>query len=506
MHYVPRYSQPIYWSSRMNSTFTKVFIVAMNAIAALGITYLLITICSASILYFSFKGKIDASGKYFFLSELIIIPAIIGIALININPIFLSPQILLVVNTSVWSSHVCVLFSIYGLSYAANNKKFILALCGGILYALTLELIRYRNASIQTTTLVASIVDALFCTWTYVACKNTKDKELTRNLFFNWIKNIELMLAFLALVRIVSCLTTDAPINARFPTPPVIIFYTIFIILNIFRYISYQSLRISWVDYRTYSINPLNKNLAVVTQEKNELVQGLIASNRVIGIGALASSLAHQLSQPLTAIGLQTETLKRDLIKSNSNQEAVATLNKVNTQLSKLTNLVKNLRQLFNAGYHDLHEVNLTSTTDELLEIIEPTLEAKKIHLTKAIEDDIAISGDAIQIQQVLINLLNNSIDAISLSNPKVREIKLTINSNNQFAFIEIEDTGPGINPEMLPSMFELYKTTKKDGLGVGLWLSKTILNKHHADIFASNTPMGGAKFTIQIPLSQARI
>ena len=475
----------------------------MNAIVALAITYLLITICSASILYFSFNGKIDASGKYFFLSELTIIPAIIGIALININPIFISPKILFIVNTSVWSSHVCVLFSIYGLYYGAHNKKLILALSGGIFYALGLEALRYANASIQTTTLIASSFDVLFCVWTYAACKNTKDKELKRNLFFNWIKSIEVMLALLAAIRIASCLTTDATINARFPTPTVITFYIIFIILNIFRYISYQSLRISWVDYRTYSINPLNKNLAVVTQEKNSLLQGLIASNRVIGIGALASSLAHQLSQPLTAIGLQTETLKRDLNKSNGNAEAVAVLNKVNSQLGKLTHLVKNLRQLFNTGYHDLHDVDLAFAINELLEIIKPTLEAKGINLTKKIHDNITVMGDEIQIQQVLINILNNSIDAIESSKPKNREIILTIRSNSKFAIIEIEDTGNGIDAEMLPSIFELYKTTKKDGLGVGLWLSKTIIHKHQGEIFSSNRPNGGAIFSIELPLMQ---
>lgn len=474
----------------------------MSALAALSITYLLITICSASILYFSFKGKIDASGRYFFLGELLILPGIFGVALSSINSEYLGTPLFITINTSVWVSHICVLFSIYALSRDTDNRKFVLSIGGGIVYAVAIEIFRSSNPPIQITTLIASTADAIFCFWTYALCRSTQDRELKNNLFFRWIKNIELMLGIFACIRILSCFS-DAPINPRIPTATAITFYIFFLILNVFRYISYQSLRISWVGYQASSINPLNENLAVVTQEKNHLVQGLIASNRVIGIGALASSLAHQLSQPLTAIGLQTETLKRDLNNSGGNQVAVIMLDKINSQLSKLTNLVKNLRQLFNTNIHDFHKVDLAFAVNELLEIIEPTLEAKKIRLRKSISSNISILGDAIQIQQVLINLFNNAIDAIGSADPQSREISISVRSDDRFALIDIEDTGAGIDIKMLPTIFELYKTSKKDGLGIGLWLCKTIINKHHGEISVSNRSDGGARFIIQIPLSK---
>jgi len=472
----------------------------MSALAALSITYLLITICSAGILYFSFKGKIDNSGKYFFLGELTILPGIFGVALSSMNPEYLGPPLFFTINLSVWVAHVCVLFSIYALSHDIDKRKFLLSVCLGLVYATVIEIYRSTNPPIQSLTLIASTADAILCFWAYALCRSTQDSTLRKNLFFNWIKNIELMLGIFACIRILSCFS-DEPINPRVPSLAAIIFYILFLILNIFRYISYQSLRISWVDYRTYSVNALNSNMAVVTQEKNHLIQGLIASNRVIGIGALASSLAHQLSQPLTAIGLQTETLKRDLNHSGGNQVAVLMLDKINSQLRKLTNLVKNLRQLFNSNIHDFHKIDLALTVNELLEIIEPTFESKKIRLTKIISDSITIMGDAIQIQQVLINLLNNAIDAISDADPKTREIKITIHSSDDFAIIDIEDTGSGIDVKMLPTMFELYKTSKKDGLGIGLWLCKTIINKHHGEISASNSQNGGARLTIQLPI-----
>jgi signal transduction histidine kinase len=180
----------------------------------------------------------------------------------------------------------------------------------------------------------------------------------------------------------------------------------------------------------------------------------------------------------------------------------VAVLDKVNFQLSKLSNLVLNLRQLFNTNQNDFQRINLTSTIHEIIEIIEPTIESKRIYLKQNVPGDLYISGDAIQIQQVIINLLNNAIDAIETTNTSTREIRITTSHEDDLAVLHVEDTGGGIDLEVLPSIFELYKTTKKDGLGIGLWLSKTIINRHHGNIFASNNPIGGAIFTIEIPLS----
>ena len=109
--------------------------------------------------------------------------------------------------------------------------------------------------------------------------------------------------------------------------------------------------------------------------------------------------------------------------------------------------------------------------------------------------------GDAIQIQQVLINLLNNAIDAIAAANPISREIKLTISLDGLYVFINIEDSGSGIDSNLLPSIFQLFKTTKEEGLGVGLWLSQTIIHKHQGFITAANSTSGGALFSIRIPL-----
>ena len=349
----------------------------MNSIATLAAIYWLMTLCSASILYLSFKKRLDISGRYFLLAELSVLPAMVSVILINLNKSYAIPVSFFTINIFSWVSQISVLFSIYALTSNTQDKKYVWAVSSGIIYAGLIEVCREENATLQTITLISSVSEVIFAFWTYAICKSIQDNQLKDNHFFSWIKYIQLALGLFALIRIASCLT-NMPINTRNPSLATTLFYVVFVTLNIFRYISYQSLRISWVDPRGNQTNPLNRNLAQAFEEKDKLLLGLIASNRVLGISALASSLAHQLSQPLTAIGLQTETLKRDLIKSGKDEKTVAALNKMSLQLGKLSALVKNLRQLFNARNYTFDKVRLQTITDELLEIIEPTLKAKK--------------------------------------------------------------------------------------------------------------------------------
>jgi signal transduction histidine kinase len=170
-------------------------------------------------------------------------------------------------------------------------------------------------------------------------------------------------------------------------------------------------------------------------------------------------------------------------------------------QSNQLSSLVQNLRQLFGSKIEKFESINLQKVCNEVLEIIKPTLQSKRIILLQQYESNPIVYGDSVQLQQVLINLFNNAIDSINESNPNVREILITITNNESFATLSVVDSGLGINPVVFKSLFELYKTSKPSGLGVGLWLSKTIIERHQGQITASNHALGGACFEIQIPL-----
>jgi signal transduction histidine kinase len=397
-------------------------------------------------------------------------------------------------------SEVAIFFSIYALTRKTSISTYLVCFLFAAFYCGLVELTRTWDPKLPVPLIsLGSIVIALA---TYRVCKSSSNKELNENLFIKWICYLEIGLICFALLSIASYFS-DNPINPRQPTTAVTVLYTLLVTLYIFRYISYQSLRISWFDPANGIENPLNRNVMKLAKEKNQFLQGLISSNRAIGISALANSLAHQLSQPITGVILQTESMKRDLVELGGQQRSIDTLNTVTDQLQRLSDLVNNLRRLFSSQTLDAELVKLQGACDEILEIIEPTLATKNIQLTKHYRADPLILGNSIQIQQVLINLFNNAVDAIDLRNAQIREICLTISQGDSYALISIQDSGNGINAEIKPFMFELYQTTKRDGIGIGLWLSKEIIEKHGGGIEAANGPQGGAVFEIRLPLDK---
>lgn len=294
----------------------------------------------------------------------------------------------------------------------------------------------------------------------------------------------------------------STPILPRYdPSDLSVLIFSLYIVLACFRYFAYLGVRITFIDPSNPGQNRLNKPLAQAIEEKDQLLMGLIASNRMIGISALSSSLAHQLSQPLTTIALRADTTRRDLVQSGQDPRTIASLDEISVQSTKLSGLVKNLRQFFNASNDEFAPVNLQKKIDAIIEIVEPDLEAKKITLVKDYQSDPIVFGDAIQIQQVLINVMNNAIDALVQSKVKQKEICITLSHHESIATLVIKDNGGGIDPQLLPSIFDLYQTSKKEGLGVGLWLSKTIMARHQGSITAMSLPSGWTEFKITLPM-----
>jgi len=471
----------------------------MNPAIPLSIVYALITLGSASILYFSFREKVDDSGRYFLLSESLMILVMLQVIGTNIYPDLANPIVLCAGNFLYMASDAAVLFSIYTLTQNVSAKKYALFILFAALYSVLIELCRLWDPKLSV--LIFSLWSAVIALATYYACKFPANKELNENLFLKWIRYIEIGLLGFAILRIASYFT-ESPITPRDPTVSVSLLYTLFVVLSVFRYISYQSLRISWVDQRSDIENPLNKNMMRLVKEKNQFLQGLISSNRAIGISALANSLAHQLSQPITGVILQTESVKRSLYQLEGQGKSIDALNTVSEQLKRLSDLVNNLRRVFGGKGSEFQSVNIQEVCDEILEIIEPTLKTENIQLLKEYKSNPWVWGNTIQIQQVLINLFNNAIDAIVSSNNQVRTITLTISEGGSFALVSIQDSGNGISKDVQESLFEIYQTTKKDGIGIGLWLCKEIMDRHEGSIHAANSAQGGAIFEVRLPLS----
>jgi len=477
----------------------------MNSFAALGLAYFLFTLISSGLLIAAFRTRLDPSALYLLFSELCMVISCGVIFLVNINIASVNAITIGIPNFAALASELAILYSTLSITKKMNKKWLVLGVT--VLGVLTTFAEMYRNESNFRWVIFANavILTGLFIA-NYWAYKHVLLPRFPNNRFVQFLKWLAFGLICFGLIRVIANFTST-PITPRGePTAMAIIAFTLFMILGSFRYITYIGFRITWVDQFNPSENILNQPLVKAIEEKNQFLRGLIASNRFIGISALASSLAHQLSQPLTTIAIRAETARRDLPPSDKNTRAITSLDEICMQSNQLSGLVQNLRQLFGSKIEKFESINLQNVCNEVLEIIKPTLQSKEITLLQQYESNPIVYGDSVQLQQVLINLFNNAIDSIDESNLNIREILITITNNEYYATLSVTDSGLGIDPVVFESLFELYKTSKPSGLGVGLWLSKTIIERHQGKITASNHAHGGACFEIQIPLYESAV
>lgn len=476
----------------------------MNAFAAIINLYILMTLTATAVLVHSFRHRFDDSARYFLSAEILITISAALVSLVSFNPSAINPVTNGLHNFFAMSTEAMVLLSIISLYKKIPIKKVCLIIFLIAASCTTLEILRV-DFGVLTVNPIYLIIFTSIALSTVIQCFKMPNDTLKDNRFIKWIGIFELGMALFFFIRLLANLAGVA-IQYREATVASISFYSFAIACNVFRYISYIALRITWVNPESAQINPLNEKLANAIKEKDLLLTGLMTSNRVIGISALASSLAHQLSQPLTAISLQAEALKRDLTaKLSANNPFIESVNEICLHSGNLSKLVQNLRQLFASQKFQFQALNLGDITEQIIELITPKLELKNIILKTHFEANPEIYGDKIQLQQVIINVLNNAIDAIEASPPVDKLLNITISQNEAFGTFTVRDSGTGISPEVLPKLFELYQSTKQNGLGVGLWLCKTILDRHRGKIVVIDNTKSGACIEVQVPLYASR-
>ena len=228
----------------------------------------------------------------------------------------------------------------------------------------------------------------------------------------------------------------------------------------------------------------------------------LIHVSRLSAMGTMASTLAHELNQPLTAIGNFISGAKRLAEKGNGDRQP-ALLNALSAAESgalRAGEIVRRLRELVSRG-------TVSVTVEHLPRLIEEAgvvafVNAHALGVRPRIEldpDAQWVRADRIQIQQVLINLVRNAIEATEKS--AEREVVISTRAAaGEMVEIEVADTGAGISPEHLDSLFSQFMTTKSGGMGIGLPISRTIVEAHGGTIVAENRPEGGASFRFTLP------
>ncbi len=238
-------------------------------------------------------------------------------------------------------------------------------------------------------------------------------------------------------------------------------------------------------------------------EEINQLRERLSQIGRLSTLGEMAAGLAHELIQPLTAIATYTEACQR-LIKSGQtdDDEILATLKKCDMQAQRAGEIIGRLRQFIQKRKLCRQEMSCEELIRDFVALAEIDCRYNRIPLTIDVAEGLPkIKVDGVQIQQVILNLIHNGIDAM-LNMDQIDEgisVSVTKLENDQIK-ITVTDHGSGITKEAEPWIFQPFFTTKSSGLGLGLSICQSIISSHGGVLSFTKNPSGGTTFYFTLP------
>jgi signal transduction histidine kinase len=237
--------------------------------------------------------------------------------------------------------------------------------------------------------------------------------------------------------------------------------------------------------------------------ESRHRMTELAHANRQATAGELSSSIAHELNQPLGAILTNAETAELILDSTSPDlseiKEILADIRRDDLRASEV---IHRMRSYLKRTPFETKDIDLNDTMREVFEFLSVQASARDIALyLQASPEALRVQGDPVQLQQVILNLMVNSMDAMAAMPNGRTVVGRTEMNGGSSAVISISDSGPGIPPNRLNEVFDPFFTTKQQGMGIGLSIARTIVQAHKGRIWAENVASGGAVFRLSLPL-----
>jgi signal transduction histidine kinase len=246
-----------------------------------------------------------------------------------------------------------------------------------------------------------------------------------------------------------------------------------------------------------------NEALKLAQDEREKAMRAELAHvTRVATLGELAAALAHELNQPMTAILSNAQATRRMLAAGRDAFAIDEAIGDIVEGAGRAREIIQRLRALIRRGEVALEALDLNQVLREIEPIARLDAESNGVDLVLSLSDDLpGVSGDRVQLQQVVLNLVHNATEAMSAETAPEGRIEIeTAADESGGARVTVLDTGPGLDDETLAGIFRPFFTTKPDGLGMGLTICATIVDAHGGTISAERNPDRGLTVTFTIP------
>ena len=384
-------------------------------------------------------------------------------------------------------------------SVPKNVNIFVIAflLCFAVLF----EYLRQRGLFVERVGLISLIGVSCFI-WELKELRRLKEIGSTQLRFLVYTIAIELVLTFTRLVALFIDGGLSTPSLYQEGVMSASIRWA-WLAISILSYVAVLGYWLEKLSIENIQVASENEKITGLLKEKERLIYGLMKANKTAATGALSASIAHELNQPLGASNLNIQFLKMNLEKGVINPElGKEVLDSLEEDNKRAAAIVKSLRSIFTEVDSNANEVQLDSLIDRVLDIVKPELKSKNIQIQLQVDDGLLVRVNSSEIEQVILNLLNNAIQALGNSGTLQRRIAINATKSEQFIHLSVSDNGAGVPIEFKSQLFGLLSTTKQTGMGLGLWLCKHIVTRYGGSIRYEDAIGGGARFVVELPLA----
>ena len=246
-------------------------------------------------------------------------------------------------------------------------------------------------------------------------------------------------------------------------------------------------------DLETRSLPPEDEDS---DQEDDRMVH----LQRMAKLGEMAAGLAHEVRQPLAAIGNYANALARMLRAGKTGEDLVSLVGKISDQTERADHIIGNARSMIGQGQDRVRKFDIRRVINDSMELIERRARQANVDVRFSAQAQLPqVRGHPAQIEQVLINLITNALDAMAESDTRVLRIDVNT-ADGSTVRVRVRDTGGGIPSDRLSSIFNAFDSSKPSGMGMGLSISRALAERHGGQLWAETDVTEGASFVLELP------
>jgi len=386
------------------------------------------------------------------------------------------------------------------LSQTVSSRFDLMTKLSIVVFFVVFELLRhYANFEIRTAYMVGLAL-LLFGSQIHQLSLIRKVNSSPQLTYLQYATIVELSFA---VCRLIVLAVGSLSIQRVEQLPQALIFFTIAqLVANTVAYIAIGSYWTEKMALSSAAFSNENEVIKKLLLERDELIASLLKANKTAATGALSASIAHELNQPITAISLNTEFLKLKMDKGvESSSEIRDVILNIEHDNQRISRIVSTLRNIFKQDQAELTPVNLNDLIQDLMPIVTPQAKDCGIQIYLNLNGSNLIAINSNEFSQAILNLINNAIQSLSNTNIQNKKIDISTSMTQHEVTLSVADNGPGVDEGVRGNLFNLMSSNKKDGMGLGLWLSKHIVDRHQGSIRYQVSQYGGAEFVISLPL-----